>query len=112
MTGNRIAKGVIISFYLFAVVYLLTRTWQYCEVYPFSRVLIRSTLTHSVRLFNDDGLFDTRISLINGQPLKNKTAAQHFTRPNDVNSVTLVSNDTMRLIRTDPDSFNTDFFVF
>lgn len=112
MISSRTTKVVIIIIFLVAAVSLLHKTWHFCEVYPFSRITIKSTLTHSVRLFNTEDLFGYRIVSINGKSVTGEDALSRFMGIDQEFSVVIEKDGIRKSFFVVNTHFNTDFFVF
>lgn len=112
MINSRAVKIIIISGLILTAAYLVNRTWEFSKVYPFSHITIDSTLGHSVRLFNKESLFGSKILSINYQPLYEESAIHYFNSIDRIYSVTVMHEDRAKNITISGDYFNTDFFVF
>ncbi|MBN2436353.1 MAG: SpoIIE family protein phosphatase [Spirochaetes bacterium] len=111
-TNAWIRKVAALAILLFLDIYFITSLYDFAHKYPFSRVIVDSTLHHSVDMFNKDHLFKAAIVSINDKPVTGSPLKAILETRADIRKAVIKKKDLNHTIQFRQNRFNSDFFIF
>jgi hypothetical protein len=109
---SRFQKAGAVILLLLIDFYFITALFTYAEKYPFSRLIVDSTLHHSVDMFNSDKLYKGVIISINDKPVTSSPLATILNSENGVRKAVIQTEGTTHTLNFRSKQFNSDIFVF